>query len=71
MQYRIKLKGSGAIVRVPEDMFPSVAQARIDGGTAERLDPAPKPEAAAIRYIRQTAMRVQPLFRIIMPTSVR
>lgn len=65
--YRIRLKGSGHVYRVPEDMFPSVAQARVAGGTAELVDPQPQREAAAIKFVRNTAARMQPLFRILAP----
>jgi hypothetical protein len=62
---RIRVKNGGAVYRVPEDMFPTVANAMVAGGTAEIVeDPdekksaGPKVETASVVSASvRTAMR--------------
>ena len=37
MQYRVEMKNGKHVYRVPEDLFPHVAEAMIAGGTAVKL----------------------------------
>lgn len=42
MDYRIRVLNGRQIYRVPEDMWPRVAEAMVNGGTAEKLvEPEP------------------------------